>query len=200
MDPPTALPGEDSRASAVPTRDFPAARQGRTYVPLRGHTSCSPANWTSAATVPRRPAGEVLTQGAPATHHPRGSVRGHGSEVTRRRGASVRIPIRALHRPAYARPRNVCEEGGPGLAARTTGGALRELPVIVASAGPPRRKRSFSQRPGAWSEPRESGAGTPQPTAEPRRPTRETPPPAGTRFPRTRRRSTPAPRSRRPDP
>ena len=41
-------------------------------------------------------------------------------------------------------------------------------------ATPPRRKRSFSKRPGAWSEPRESGAGTPQPTAEPQRPTRET--------------------------
>ena len=46
------------------------------------------------------------------------------------------------------------------------------------SAGPPRRKRSFSpQRPGAWSEPRKSGAGTPQPTAELLRPTRETFPP-----------------------
>src|ERR1019366_3318847 len=113
MAPPTALPGEDSRTPAAPTREFPTARRGRTYVPLRRHTSRSPA-----------------------------------------------------FQPFTPTPFHLARTG---------------------SALDPRDARSFSKRPGAWSEPRKSGAGTPQPTAELQRPTRET-------LPRVveRRRSAPA--------
>jgi len=43
MDPPTALPGEDSRTPTTPTREVPTARMARTYVPPRRRRSRSPA-------------------------------------------------------------------------------------------------------------------------------------------------------------
>ena len=164
---------ERSRRSTSPsrrTRGGSLRRRRR----LRAWTGAPSRRWIPDLAEWRSPALEAPLIGYQwaLTPVPACSKQRRGSEVTRRRGASVRIPIRALHRQLPKR-------ADPGARRGPREGPLRELQVIVASAGPPRRKRSFSQRPGAWSVPRKSGAGTPQATAEPQRPTRETLPQGG---------------------
>ena len=155
-------------------RDARKERPGAWQCVLLGRFRCAGRPWRCIPNVTR---GErhPKRSSAPATHHPMGSVRGRGSEVTCRRGASVRIPIRALHRAAYALPRPVCEEGEAGLPHRPRLDLIEaDQEGQSAQSDAPATQSSFSMRPGAWSEPRESGAGTFQSNAELLRPTRET--------------------------
>src|ERR1019366_10334436 len=107
-----------------------------------------------------------------------GSVRGHGSEVTRRRGASVRIPIRALHRQRMPDRETFPKRVGPG-----SRRGPREGPSGTSSH---RRKRwapatqtLLLAASGGVVRATEEWCWHAQPTAEPQRPTRETLPQGG---------------------
>ena len=105
---PRPVPPCSHRIRAGPPRRNALSRSARGRGQSHGRVVLARPNLPpncSGRHVKRLPRVVERRRSAPATHHPMGSVRGHGSEVTRRRGASVRIPIRALHRPAYALPR-----------------------------------------------------------------------------------------------
>jgi hypothetical protein len=93
-------------------RDARKKRPGAWQCLLLGRFSCAGRPWRCIPSLPGR--APPKRSSAPATHHPRGSARGHGSEVTRRRGASVRIPIRALHRQRMPDRETFPKRAAPG--------------------------------------------------------------------------------------